>query len=273
MKKTSGPIEYIEQNNAGKTCLILLHGIGSSAKSFAPVFSELSSAFRVIAWNAPGYGSSDPLQDSSPQAIDYANALADFLERLNCNKVYLVGHSLGALIAASLAKIRPDLLKGLLLVSPALGYNTVAGLELNETVKLRLNDFQKLGSKVFAEKRAMRLVFEPGLNVDTVNIVRNAMASVNEIGYVQALNMLSSGQLLVDIPHIKCPTEVVIGKQDIITPISNAEQVYQILGDEFKGNFTVLDKAGHAIYQQSPSEFAKIVSNFIMDVESKIEGN
>ncbi|MFX5714251.1 alpha/beta hydrolase, partial [Acinetobacter baumannii] len=52
--------------------VLLLHGISSGAPSWLPCASLLAAHARVIAWDAPGYGSSSPLAQKAPRAADYA---------------------------------------------------------------------------------------------------------------------------------------------------------------------------------------------------------
>ncbi|MFX8668663.1 alpha/beta fold hydrolase, partial [Acinetobacter baumannii] len=52
--------------------LVLLHGIGGCADSWKHQFETLSRSYRVIAWDAPGYGSSASLDVIRPIARDYA---------------------------------------------------------------------------------------------------------------------------------------------------------------------------------------------------------
>jgi len=52
-------LTWLERPGSGGV-IVLLHGIGSNAASFTPLLAHLPKALRVIAWNAPGYGGSDP---------------------------------------------------------------------------------------------------------------------------------------------------------------------------------------------------------------------
>src|SRR3546814_5731935 len=87
--------------------LVLLHGIGSGARSWKNQLPSLSSSFRVVVWDAPGYGRSSPLAAEAPEAEDYADALGAFLAPLGIAGAHLVGHSLGAVIAARCALRHP----------------------------------------------------------------------------------------------------------------------------------------------------------------------
>ena len=64
------------------TPLMLLHGIGSRGQSFAALMTAVPNDVDVIAWDAPGYGGSRPLDNPTPAPRDYADALAGLLDQL-----------------------------------------------------------------------------------------------------------------------------------------------------------------------------------------------
>jgi pimeloyl-ACP methyl ester carboxylesterase len=83
---------------------VLLHGIGSNAQSWSEVLKLSPAQQRWLAWNAPGYDRSQALAMSKPKALDYAQALWSWLDDLKVTApITLAGHSLGALMAASVA--------------------------------------------------------------------------------------------------------------------------------------------------------------------------
>ncbi|HEX2545067.1 MAG TPA: alpha/beta hydrolase, partial [Ramlibacter sp.] len=60
------------ERSAARPSLVLLHGISSGAASWLHAVLPLPQDQHVIAWDAPGYGPSTPLLQTSPVAADYA---------------------------------------------------------------------------------------------------------------------------------------------------------------------------------------------------------
>ena len=114
----------------GNPAFVLLHGIGSNAASWLSFVHALDARFPCFAWDLPGYGESSPLAEAWPSAEDYAVALERFLDRLGLANIVVVGHSLGALIAARFAATRAARTQALVLVSPAAGYGAARGAPL-----------------------------------------------------------------------------------------------------------------------------------------------
>jgi pimeloyl-ACP methyl ester carboxylesterase len=104
----------------------MLHGIGAHAEYFRFQLAALSSQWRVIAWNAPGYGLSDNLRSEQPQASDYAQALDDFLQAVQVDRCVLVGNSFGSAVAQAFAIAQPQRVIGLVLTGAGIGQRQLA---------------------------------------------------------------------------------------------------------------------------------------------------
>ncbi len=208
---------------------MLLHGIGSQARSFVPLIEALDPRFSVVAWDAPGYGDSTPLAVACPDASDYAAALNRLLAELDISRCILFGHSLGTLVAARLAVVSPNRVATLCLVSPALGYGAERTAPLPPPVASRLEELDRLGAQVFAARRAPALLADPAARPDVLQQVERAMAAVRRPGYDHAARMLASGRLLKDAAQVSIPTAVWVGALDRITPPANAREVFEAL--------------------------------------------
>jgi pimeloyl-ACP methyl ester carboxylesterase len=255
-------VAYLRRPGGGAAPpLVLLHGVGSNAQSFLPLMAALPATLDVIAWNAPGYADSAALPNASPVPADYARALADMLDALGLRRVTLVGHSLGALFAASFTARYADRVAALALMSPALGYRCPAGAALPATVQSRIDEILELGPAAFAAKRAARLVGDPQGKPQVVAAVERAMASVRPDGYVQAVRALGAGDLRADAAQISAPALVAVGLQDQITPPATARAAYEALHQ--RARYHEIDRAGHALPQEQPDMTAKILAELI----------
>jgi pimeloyl-ACP methyl ester carboxylesterase len=240
---------------------VLLHGIGSNAVSFAGLFAVLPGVIDPIAWDAPGYGESEPLAPANPSPRDYADALARLFDALGLTRATLVGHSLGALFSASFAAHHSDRVQALALVSPAVGYGVGPGCELPPGVQARIDEITELGPRAFAAKRAARLVANPSAKPEVVASVEAGMAAVRPSGYIQAVRALGAGKLLDDAPRVRAKTTVVVGAEDQITPPANAQAVYGALLNP--AGYHEIANAGHALPQEIPKALSVIVADLV----------
>src|SRR4051794_16215215 len=106
------PISYLRAG-AGEP-LVLLHGIGGNAGQFRRQLDALSDAYDVLSWDAPGYGESgDPADDWT--MADYAAVLAGFLDTLGFERMCLLGHWWGGVLATEFYRLCPARVRALVL--------------------------------------------------------------------------------------------------------------------------------------------------------------
>lgn len=244
--------EYLRRSGTGIP-LVLLHGIGSNAESWLPMIADLDPDIDVIAWNAPGYGASDPI--ATPRPAAYADRLQSLLDALGLARIVLAGHSLGCLFAAAYVASYP--VAGLAFLSPALGYGVPAGAPLPANVQSRIDDLNKLGPREFAAKRAARLVYHPEAKPTVLAGVQRGMAAVRPDGYADAVRALGGGTLLADAAKITIPALVAIGEQDVVTPPNNARALHAALPSP--GTLHFIADSGHALPQEQPAEVARLL--------------
>ena len=123
--KGTGRRERIEASDViaalrnGEPCkpeFLLLHGLGSNAMSWGALIANLeASGERVTAIDLPGHGDNPEDAASINDLVDYVVA---HLKKLS-GKVHLVGHSLGAWVAAKAASAVPNAVSELMLITPA----------------------------------------------------------------------------------------------------------------------------------------------------------
>ena len=237
--------------------LVLLHGIGSNSGSWQNQLAVLSGQFRVLAWDAPGYGESTPLDMPQPDAQDYADALDAFLDAMQIPECCLVGHSLGTLMAAAFAR-KYTRTTALVLASCAVGYQMQPGDPVPEKVQERLRNLEQLGPEGVAQARAARLL-SSSATPEQVEQVREAMAQIRPGGYRQATMMLAQGDLGADVVQMQTPCLVLCGSADQVTPEAHSQQIAKMLEG---ARYQSLLGAGHACYIEQPEVFNNALQKF-----------
>jgi pimeloyl-ACP methyl ester carboxylesterase len=237
--------------------LVLLHGIGSGAASWVQQFEVLGETRRVLAWDAPGYGASTPVEADSPVASDYATVLKDWLDALGIERCVLLGHSLGAIIAGAFAVANPQRVGGLLLLSPAGGYGA-ASAEVRESKRdQRLAMIAELGPQGLAEKRSTNML-SAHASEEARAWVRWNMSRVIPHGYAQATHLLANADLASDLARYRGRINVAVGADDTITSPEACERLAQAAGTPLQ----VVPHAGHAGYIEAPTAYTAIIDTF-----------
>ena len=97
--------------------LLALHGWLDNAGSYALLAPRLAERFRVIALDLPGHGHSDHLAPGANyHYLDYVRAVLDAADALELDRYALLGHSMGAGIAALVAAATPQRIERLRLI-------------------------------------------------------------------------------------------------------------------------------------------------------------
>jgi len=236
--------------------LVLLHGIGSSSASWLFQLESLAG-YRLIAWDAPGYGASAFLSVAEPRPADYAQALHEFLERLLLKDVVLVGNSLGCLMAGAFAAAHPERVRSMLLLGPAGGYGDLADREAKLAERLRQLD--ELGPEGLAEQRSPTLVAK-GSPPIALELVRWSQRRVRPQGYRQAVYCLAQGQLVADAKRYGKKVLVACGAEDVITPEAGCKAIARAFP---RGEYRSLPGIGHAPHVEAPELINELIAGFV----------
>lgn len=239
--------------------LVLLHGIGSNGESFAPQLVGLADRFRVVAWDAPGYGGSDDHPLAKPTPRDYAAVAAGLIAALGLARVHVVGQSLGSLMAGALARHHPQRVDRLILASPAGGYRLGPDAPYPPALQTRLDDMAQLGPTGMADRRA-KLIAGPNADDATVAAVHRVLAQTRPDGYRQAVELLKQGDLLADARHIAAPTLVACGDLDTVTPPERSRAIAAAIPG---ARYQSLGPVGHGCYIEDPAGFNATVAGFL----------
>ena len=251
-------IYYVDPNPTSDKPILFLHGLGVDGTSWLPqiqVFSE--AGYRPIAVDLPGFGNS-PYDGRGWSLKRTVKELAGLLDELKTGPVYLVGLSLGGVMAQQFALDNPELVQQLVLVS------TFAVLR-PENFSQWLYFLQRvifvhvLGLKAQATIVARRVFPEPDKEVLREMVVEK-IANADPRAYRAAMRSLGLFNSLRKLPALHIRTLVISGESD--TTVSPLRQ--QVLVDNIKNaRHVVIPEAGHAVNIDQPELFNRTVLDFL----------
>ena len=269
----------------GRPVLLLLHGIGDSSATWAPVIEQLAARPPrrrpgVVAVDMLGHGgSSKPRTDYSLGA--HANVLRDLMGLLGVRRTVVVGHSLGGGIAMQLLYQYPDLVEGMVLESPGgLGpdvfpllraatlpgagavirlLSATLGLPVlgpAGTAALKVVDVARIPlPRDVAE--VMRIV-RPLVDVDARAAFISTLRSVVDPAG-QRVSALSKLMLAGDRP-----VTLVWGDRDPIIPVAHGRDATHLLPQT---RFEVFAGAGHFPHADDPARYADLLVDAVREVQ------
>lgn len=115
-------IAEAEGADGAKAAVVFIHGIGGAARIWQTQLSALSAAgYTSVALNLPGYGGRPEVKDLTFEAL--AADVEAIIASIGLDRVILVGHSLGGMIAQTMLRRQPDAYRAAILccTSPAFG--------------------------------------------------------------------------------------------------------------------------------------------------------
>lgn len=260
----SGTLGYREWGEPvpGVPTLVFLHGISSGSGSWDSLVSELPGR-HVLAWDAPGYGVSKGFVTETPDALDYAGRLEEWLQSLGIRQCVLVGHSLGALVATAYVRRWPDRVRALVLADPARGYRHADAATRDRVYRSRWPVLADEGPVVYAEKRAPRLLCSSAPEA-RLDLVRTQMKRLDVEGFRRASWLLANDCLVDHLPlPAELPGSLLCGDQDVVTPPERVRE----LAREVDREYVQVPGAGHLSYIDNAPGFARFLTSVLDSVQ------
>jgi pimeloyl-ACP methyl ester carboxylesterase len=240
--------------------LVLLHGVGTDGRMFAPLEERLAGHARVIAWNLPGYGGKS--LDGQLTFPRLAAALAADLDALDATPAVVLGHSIGGMVAQELAATAPQRVRALILSATTPAFGSRDGSFQREFLKVRLGplDAGQTMAQMAAEA-APRLVGSAAALEAAPAAVR-LMSEVPEATFRAALSCLVTFDRRADLASITVPTLLIAGEEDTNAPLKTMTRMAEAIPG---ARLEVLPRTGHLAPLECPDRFADIVRSFLAD--------
>lgn len=241
--------------NAGPA-LLCLHGLGGSTAFFEALGPALSHRARVVAFDFPGSGRSATPRDISFDAL--ASAAVDVAREID-PPLYLLGHSMGTIVALEAVRLAPALASGVL----AVGGLRQARADASERIAARIALIEErgmagLGGSVAAANVSARTRAErPGV-VARVSSIFEAQPQGGYLATARAL-VAWKARPLPALDAVRCLA--ITGAEDRYAP---PEDVRMFAADlPGSPDAVIVPGCGHLPFLEDPHAFGQIVDRFL----------
>jgi pimeloyl-ACP methyl ester carboxylesterase len=277
--------------SAGAEPALYVHGLGGSSTNWTDLAGLLAHRLDGQAIDLPGFGRSEPVRSYSIPA--QAARVVRWIEYSDRGPVHLFGNSLGGAIAVRVAGIRPDLVRSLTLVSPAMPF-----LDPRRSVQSRMLPLlavplaERLAAwqlaKISPEEMARQVTAACFADPTRVSEQRRREA-IEELklryeldhyvaSYLRTFRGLISSFLRAYLPgpgsqwrvasQVGAPTLVIGGRQDRLVDIRVAPQVARMIPDS---RLLILDGVGHVAQMEVPRMVARAVVALLDEVGHRVD--
>lgn len=261
---SAGALHY-EVDGEGEP-LVFIHGLGATSHVWFAQRSVLSKQFRVIVYDRSGCGLS-ALSGEGYSIEEWSEELAGLLDELGVSTAVVVGHSLGSTVALHFAATHPERARALVLAGGEAGLSPKGKQILSE----RADVIEAHGLTAVADSW-LSLVLSPASRVGNPALagLLRAMFVSNDAGaYAQQARALRDADERRALPDIACPTLLLVGDQDLVTPLSWQRAIRAAVADS---RLRIIPGTAHMTMLESPSAFNVALLEFLAGLRESDDG-
>lgn len=267
---------YYKVMGKGKTIVILHGGPGMNHTYFLPHMGWLAHYYELIFYDQRACGRSSGVIDSESLTLDnYVEDLEGIRKAFNLDKMNVMGHSFGGLLAMYYGIMYPENLGSLILVDSApasskLNVKYMKSKEICMTDGDRITVEKIIQSEGFADRKSLlieelfriseKVNFYDQSLIDSFFLKFNEKAAKN----VFFINVLMRRDIVnydihESLSKIECPTLIIHGDHDTV-PLEAAQKIHQHIKNS---HYVIFKNCGHYPFIESPAEFFRTVKDFL----------
>ncbi|MBI2107588.1 alpha/beta hydrolase [Candidatus Woesearchaeota archaeon] len=246
---------FYEYTKGKSPCIAFIHGLGANCTAWQREFAHFQKkGYSALRFDLRGHGMSSKM---TPKFNDFSRDLFALVRKNRLNKIILVGHSMGGMIALDYYKKHSKNVAAIILVDSSYRLSPetlkilapieflvmqIIGYFANFRKKSRHMDFQR-----FRKKSDFRIIYELSSSLDAIPY---SMDIVKDMGKTDFFRMLG---------RIKCPVLVISSENDEFFRISASRKMAGMIPE---GHFKPI-KGTHSSIIKRPREISGIIEEFI----------
>lgn len=233
--------------------VVLLHGWGSNITLFDNLIHLLSTKYRVLAFDMPGFGQSDEPEDIW-DVDNYTDFVIDFVKEFSGGKITFLGHSFGGRVIFKMnaRENLPFEIEKIILVDSA-GVRP----KVSTSQKIKQGVFRKT-KKILTSDAVTKLL--PNLMDDLRNMNGSADYLAASPLMRQILVKVVNEDLTDLFPLVTVPTLLIWGENDTATPVSDAQLMEKTMKD---AGLVIIPGCGHYSFLEGQVMFNRVISSFM----------
>ena len=242
----------------------LLHGFTQSGRSWREVISRMPEGWKWIVPDLRGHGDTQLRRDAPCSMDACTDDLVALWEELDLGRTHLVGYSMGGRLALYVAARRPERVASLVTIGAHAGLDEDAREGRRRGDDALADRIEKDGVEAFVNYWQALPLFE--------TLSRRGEAYVAELraerlknhaaGLACSLRDMGAGVMEPvwdELGHIKAPCTFVAGQLDH----GYAASARRLAASVQRGRIEIVPRAGHAVHQERPDAFARILTNHL----------
>ena len=249
-------LHYRDDGDPQGAPVVFANSLGTDLRLWDPILPHLPKGLRIIRYDKRGHGlSSCPKGAYSMGAlVREIEALLDHLDVKNC---LFVGLSIGGMIAQGLAIKRLDLLRAMVLS------NTAAKIGQPAMWDDRIAAVKAGGIEALADSILERWFSDGFRDQPELALWRNMLVRQPDAGYMGCSAAISGTDFYTPTSGLRLPTLGIAGSEDGSTPPDLVRETVELIPGS---KFQLMRNAGHLPCVEQPSDYAKHLTDFMVDI-------
>lgn len=255
--EVNGQTLHYKQWSESGTPLIFLHGVTSSSMSWDLIAPHFTAQYRVMAFDLRGHGRSSKPQRGYTWVDHYGTDLVDFINHHLSEKVIVVGHSLGAVVAVPIAVGAPDKVGAIVLEDPP----AFAPAEHPNHTRARFEPILAI-KRLPKELRVARIMETLGIDHEAAKLRAENLEAMSEDVLIELIESHTAYAADAWLPRVSCPALVILGNPEHGGVVAHRDRprLKRLLH-----HLTLVEwsDVGHGIHVEQPQRFVATVHAYV----------
>lgn len=250
----------IINHNKNVPCFVFIPGYTGTLDTWKVLVEQLEKSGNIapiLLIDNLGAGSS-PQPSGVYTTMQMADGIVKVIQHLQLEKINLVGHSLGGLIAQQIALSNPRLINKLFLLATSIKFDEVTRLLITNRYELAIAEIDKtiiakitiptiFGNRFLSNPEKVRMAIDRTVN--------NPQTISGMYGQLQACLTHNTSEA---VTNIACPTTIIHGANDILVSINHSQELAHLISNS---QFYTIPDCGHMLQLEQPQQLVNILVN------------
>lgn len=267
---------YVKESGDGPVCIFIHGGPGAWSKSFEDLRgNNLEQGLKMIYFDQRGSGRSEEATNDNYSLDRMIDDIEQIRLHLKVDKVYLLPHSFGGILAVNYALKYPQHVTGIIFANSTLDLLYSINQQTNYINELLgtnfmtpsrdsiIQTFLKANNSLQAKGLIYKKLSDNKQNVERVDSIDHTNPSKYEFAQKALFIEDYMQDFTITTPKIKCPVLIITGKNDRAIGVNHYKSF------KFPNKKVVIIDGGHILYYEKNDEFIKSILSFVDMIENE----
>lgn len=259
-------VSYHDWGSADSDPVVLVQGLGASARGWALQHGPFARRHRVIALDNRGTGRSS-IPEEGFSLFDMADDVVAVMDDAGVDRAHVVGVSMGGIVAQILGVMHASRVSTLTLACTACRHADWRRDVLSDAASaVRARGIGALADEVLPWLVGPRVRRRFGLWLD---VFARVLLQGDPEGFIRQVEAVLAmpDDFRWQLERVTAPTLVLAGSQDLLTPVGDSEEIVEMVEH---AEFTVISGAAHGAMAEAPHAFNRAVLEFLGRAEASV---